>query len=184
MEGMEPSYRRHEKAMKAMCKNCKSTAHSTLQHGKHYKSFHEEKKAERMAKHMKAFEQGPLDNDKGVKEGSKADLKRDAREKKHMKGLPKTFGGKSTKPGMGGRAAILKSEGVPGGVIGNIARSKGEAPGQKGFHHGKHKKGMSEADMGDMSHYDPNLKVGKAGMKPAPSHIMGNVRGGKMAKKA
>jgi hypothetical protein len=58
---------------------------------------------------------------------------------KHHK-LPKTFGGKSTKPGMGGRAKILESKGVPKGVIGAIARSKGEAPGQKGFHHGKHKK--------------------------------------------
>lgn len=33
-------------------------------------------------------------------------------------------------------------------------------------------KGYSEADMGDMSHYDPNLGVGKKGMKammaPAP----------------
>ena len=48
--------------------------------------------------------------------------------------LPRTFAGKSTKPGMGGRAAILKSKGVPGAVIGAIARSKGEAPGQKGYH--------------------------------------------------
>jgi hypothetical protein len=38
---------------------------------------------------------------------------------------------------MGGRAAQLKAKGVPGGVIGAIARSKGEAPGQKGFHGGK-----------------------------------------------
>lgn len=48
-----------------------------------------------------------------------------------------TFKGKSNKPGMGGRAAQLKAQGVPGGVIGKIARSKGEAPGQKGFHGGK-----------------------------------------------
>jgi hypothetical protein len=50
-----------------------------------------------------------------------------------MAKLPKTFDGKSTKPGHGGRAAILKSKGVPGAVIGAIARSKGEAPGQNGF---------------------------------------------------
>lgn len=31
------------------------------------------------------FEQSKFDNDKGVKEGSKADLKRDAKEKKQMK---------------------------------------------------------------------------------------------------
>lgn len=52
--------------------------------------------------------------------------------------MPKTFAGKSTKPGFGGRAAILKSKGVPGAVIGAIARRKGEAPGQKGYH-GKRK---------------------------------------------
>ena len=42
---------------------------------------------------------------------------------------PKTFAGKSTRLGHGGRAAKLKSMGVPGGVIGAIARSKGAAPG-------------------------------------------------------
>lgn len=45
-----------------------------------------------------------------------------------------SFGGKSNRPGEGGRAAQLKAQGVPGGVIGDIARKKGEAPGQKGFH--------------------------------------------------
>lgn len=34
------------------------------------------------------FEQSGFDNDKGVKEGSKADLKRDAKEKKAMKAAP------------------------------------------------------------------------------------------------
>jgi hypothetical protein len=50
-----------------------------------------------------------------------------------------SFEGKSNKLGMGGRAAQLKAEGVPGGVIGEIARSKGAAPGQKNFHSGKKK---------------------------------------------
>lgn len=63
------------------------------------------------------------------------------KKKKMSKGGPtkKTgkFEGKSNKPGMGGRAAQLKARGVPGGVIGAIARSKGEAPGQAGFHGGK-----------------------------------------------
>lgn len=54
----------------------------------------------------------------------------DARKKK----LPKTFDGKSTKLGHGGRAAILKSEGVPGAVIGAIARAKGAAPGGPNYH--------------------------------------------------
>ena len=45
-----------------------------------------------------------------------------------------TFKGKSNKLGYGGRAAQLKAQGVPGGVIGAIARKKGAAPGQKNYH--------------------------------------------------
>ena len=45
-----------------------------------------------------------------------------------------SFQGKSNALGHGGRAAQLKAKGVPGGVIGNIARSKQAAPGQKNFH--------------------------------------------------
>lgn len=47
---------------------------------------------------------------------------------------PKTFAGKSTKLGYGGRAAILKAEGVPGAVIGSIAHAKGAAPGGPNYH--------------------------------------------------
>lgn len=45
-----------------------------------------------------------------------------------------TFEGKSNKLGHGGRAAQLKAQGVPGAVIGAIARRKGAAPGQKNYH--------------------------------------------------
>lgn len=45
-----------------------------------------------------------------------------------------SFKGKSNALGHGGRAAQLKAQGVPGGVIGAIARSKGAAPGQKNYH--------------------------------------------------
>lgn len=45
-----------------------------------------------------------------------------------------SFKGKSNKLGHGGRAAQLKAQGVPSGVIGEIARSKGAAPGQKNYH--------------------------------------------------
>lgn len=45
-----------------------------------------------------------------------------------------TFKGKSNKLGQGGRAAQLKAQGVPGAVIGAIARAKGAAPGQPNFH--------------------------------------------------
>lgn len=48
--------------------------------------------------------------------------------------------GKSNKLGHGGRAAQLKHEGVPKGVIGDIARKKGAAPGQANYH-GKKKGG-------------------------------------------
>jgi hypothetical protein len=47
------------------------------------------------------------------------------------------FQGKSNKLGEGGRAAQLKARGVPGGVIGEIARSKQAAPGQKNYKGGK-----------------------------------------------
>ena len=51
--------------------------------------------------------------------------------------MPKTYAGKSTKLGGGGRAAKMKAEGVPGAVIGAIARAKGAAPGQRSFKRGK-----------------------------------------------
>jgi hypothetical protein len=51
-----------------------------------------------------------------------------------------TFKGKSNKLGFGGRAAQLKAQGVPGGVIGDLARAAGAAPGGPNFHGGKKKK--------------------------------------------
>ena len=45
-----------------------------------------------------------------------------------------SFGGKSNELGHGGRAAQLKAQGVPSGVIGNLARAAGAAPGQANFH--------------------------------------------------
>lgn len=45
-----------------------------------------------------------------------------------------TFAGKSNKLGHGGRAAQLKACGVPGGVIGSLARKAQAALGQKNFH--------------------------------------------------
>jgi len=48
-----------------------------------------------------------------------------------------SFQGKSNKLGYGGRAAQLKAQGVPGGVIGAIARRKGAAPGMRNFHGGR-----------------------------------------------
>jgi hypothetical protein len=51
-----------------------------------------------------------------------------------------SFKGKSNTLGHGGRAAQLKAKGVPGGVIGNLARKAKAAPGQKNYHGGKGKK--------------------------------------------
>lgn len=48
-----------------------------------------------------------------------------------------TYKGKSNALGHGGRAQQLRDKGVPGAVIGSIARSKGAAPGQKNYHGGK-----------------------------------------------
>lgn len=45
-----------------------------------------------------------------------------------------SFGGKSNKLGYGGRAAQLKAKGVPGGVIGMLARKAGAAPGGRNYH--------------------------------------------------
>jgi hypothetical protein len=44
------------------------------------------------------------------------------------------FEGKSNSLGQGGRAAQLKAKGVPGGVIGNLARKAKAAPGMKNYH--------------------------------------------------
>lgn len=48
-----------------------------------------------------------------------------------------SYKGKSNKLGHGGRAAQLRDRGVPGGVIGAIARRKGAAPGQRHYHGGR-----------------------------------------------
>jgi hypothetical protein len=42
--------------------------------------------------------------------------------------------GKSNKLGYGGRAEQLKKAGVPGGVIGELARKAQAAKGQKNYH--------------------------------------------------
>lgn len=52
-----------------------------------------------------------------------------------------SFRGKSNVLGHGGRAAQLKAQGVPQGVIGEIARRKGAASGQKNYHGGDSRKG-------------------------------------------
>lgn len=45
-----------------------------------------------------------------------------------------SYDGKPDRLGFGGRAAQLKAKGVPGGVIGAIARTRRAAPGQANCH--------------------------------------------------
>jgi hypothetical protein len=52
-----------------------------------------------------------------------------------------SFHGKSNKLGYGGRAAQMKAQGVPGAVIGAIARREGAAPGQSNYHGKESRKG-------------------------------------------
>jgi hypothetical protein len=51
-----------------------------------------------------------------------------------------TYKGKSNKLGYGGRSKQLKDMGVPGGVIGMLARKAGAAPGMKNYHGKRAKK--------------------------------------------
>lgn len=52
-----------------------------------------------------------------------------------------SYKGKSNELGHGGRAAQLRDRGVPGAVIGMIARRKGAAPGGPNYHGGMRRRG-------------------------------------------
>ena len=52
-----------------------------------------------------------------------------------------TYKGKSNKLGYGCRSAQLRDQGVPEGVIGELARKAQAAPGQKNYHGSRKKKG-------------------------------------------
>jgi hypothetical protein len=45
-----------------------------------------------------------------------------------------SYKGKSNRLGYGGRAAQMRDQGVPGGVIGELARRAGAAPGGPNYH--------------------------------------------------
>lgn len=53
------------------------------------------------------------------------------------------YAGKSNVFGHGGRAAQMKAQGIPGGVIGNIARAEGAAPGGPNYHGRRSRKSRS-----------------------------------------
>lgn len=114
---------------------------------------------------MASLTDNPYKKFKKATKGAKLDgasvnalMKRKATVKKR-KGIKTTgkFEGKSNTLGQGGRAAQLKSQGVPGGVIGNLARAAHAAPGQANFHKrkavkrkgSKHKDGKSTINVGE-----------------------------------
>jgi hypothetical protein len=71
-----------------------------------------------------------------------------------------SYKGKSNKLGHGGRAAQMKAQGVPQGVIGMMARKAQAAPGQKNYHGKKATSAATRYENGKMS-YDEikkNLK--------------------------
>lgn len=92
--------------------------------------------------------------------------------------LSGSFKGKSNKLGQGGRAAQLKAQGVPGGVIGKLARAAQAAPGQKNFH--KKAKKVSKAEM--MAMKKSKKKKGAMPMAKMPSMKMPSMKAPMMKK--
>lgn len=78
-----------------------------------------------------------------------------------------SFHGKSNTLGHGGRAAQLKAQGVPGGVIGNLARAAHAAPGQANYHGGKKKEAIRKKSSGSMENgaASTGVKVNPATVK-------------------
>lgn len=74
-----------------------------------------------------------------------------------------SFNGKSNALGHGGRAAQMEAAGVPGGVIGEIARRKGAAPGGPNYHGGP----PQRAGKGESPSEEAADK--KAGQREAPT---------------
>jgi hypothetical protein len=89
----------------------------------------EKKREEKIkARHPEKREREEKREDK--KGGKKDDKEEDRGGIKHSG----SFEGKSNALGHGGRAAQMKAKGVPGGVIGAIARKEGAAPGGPNYH--------------------------------------------------
>jgi hypothetical protein len=75
-----------------------------------------------------------------------------------------SYKGKSNALGMGGRAKQLSDAGVPGGVIGNLARKAQAAPGQKNFHKGGKSSGSTgSVGMSPKSKASREKRLSKAG---------------------
>lgn len=84
------------------------------------------------------------------------------------------FEGKSNALGQGGRAAQLKARGVPGGVIGNLARAAHAAPGQANYHKKAQKGSMSLVKSPSANRTQTKRRKGTMGMVSSPkmtSHL-------------
>jgi len=114
---------------------------------------------------------------KGVANSTKMMAKKKhSKTKKHKKAVKTTgkFQGKSNKLGHGGRAAQLKAQGVPGGVIGNLARAAHAAKGQANYHGKKHRKEHSaEAIKGMRDFVDEEAKEKAKHSKKHSKHKKG-----------
>lgn len=87
-----------------------------------------------------------MDSEKGERKDNERSEGKHMKKKKSSKGKKKkydtstkktgSFGGKSNALGHGGRAAQLKSKGVPGFIIGKMAHNAGAAPGGPNYHGG------------------------------------------------
>lgn len=100
---------------------------------------------------MASLQKNPYKKYKGILKGRRL-TGSEAHDMMKRKAIKTTgsFHGKSNKLGYGGRAAQLKAQGVPGGVIGNLARRAHAAPGQANYHGGKRKK-AAPASIGPLS---------------------------------
>ncbi len=78
------------------------------------------------------------------------------------------FQGKSNVLGHGGRAAQLKARGVPGGVIGMLARRAGAAPGQANYHGKKSKK----RKVAPLQKQELGMAMKKSHKKKASAHVI------------
>ena len=126
------------------------------------------KKKNKSKKKMTQAQDDRYDRAHGIKEGSPADIKQDRlngvsdkkkskakvvkhsviahKSKKKAIKTSGTFNGKSNRLGQGGRAAQLRAQGVPGGVIGNLARAAHAAPGQANYHKKKESKNKAKVE--------------------------------------
>lgn len=151
--GVKHTKSHHEKFHKGEAKPKHLKAHSE-ESIKALREFADDEAKEKgkKSKHMKHRKEHSEEEVKGLRKF----VDEEAKEKSHRKHMKRRkskksfntttkktgkFEGKSNALGHGGRAAQLRARGVPGGVIGAMARAAHAAPGQANYHgHKKHEK--------------------------------------------